>query len=306
VKKIKDLITKGMMVKVKAAHVINQKELVKLAKSVAVCTQTKNAALKKAANTKFIKLDKQWHAQRAKCDNVQDAMDGAACKYSVAVKDACETYDECWNDKKKSFDFVAKASKHQETDRKAEWRGLKRMLCIIDAFADGKISNDEILKCKKITHSTDHLSLDYPKIKKMDVFKIPELYPYTGAYKKREFTPLPALAKGKVEANSCAGMTEISTEPAIGSPSGCKCERVTLNGPYSAGALVKCSGCRDIRRSNDKNSCPQQTKLFSPQGRTDWDTFLKSAGPLRAPHWVIDITRPQNGCGGCTRYFMNS
>jgi hypothetical protein len=27
---------------------------------------------------------------------------------------------------------------------------------------------------------------------------------------------------------------------------------------------------------------------------------------LRAPHWVIDVTRPQNGCGGCTRHAMNS
>jgi hypothetical protein len=27
---------------------------------------------------------------------------------------------------------------------------------------------------------------------------------------------------------------------------------------------------------------------------------------LRAPHWIIDVTRPQNGCGGCTRHVMNS
>jgi hypothetical protein len=233
-------------------------------------------------------------------------MDGAACKYASAVKDACETYEECWTDKKNVYDTVEKASKQQETDRKAEWRGLKRMLCVIDAFTDGKVTNDEISKCKGATHKTDHLNIDYPKIKPIDKCKVTALYPYTGAYKKKEFTPLPALAKGKVEANSCAGMTAISTEPAKGSPKGCKCERVTLNGPFTPGAMVKCTGCHDIRRSVDKNSCPQQTKLFSPQGRTDWDTFLKSAGPLRNPHWVIDITRPQNGCGGCTRYPMNS
>jgi hypothetical protein len=29
-------------------------------------------------------------------------------------------------------------------------------------------------------------------------------------------------------------------------------------------------------------------------------------GPLRAPNWIIDITRPQNGCGGCTQNAMNS
>jgi hypothetical protein len=428
VQKIKDVIVKDMMPKVQGAHAANQKELVRLAKSVEGCVITKNVALRKAipsdriykgtskmhktcrtteaalhtdtmeawtdmkakkkikeelcksfsllskklgeqqnnraivaksnseavetyvkritrtfcgapggkgkggngkggfldqflvakekcevatkayngANTKFIKLDKQWHAQRLKCDNIQDAMDGSACKHAVAVKDACETFEECWKDKKEAYDIVEKTSKQEEVDRKAEWRGLKRMLCVIDAFADGKVDNAEILKCKSSTHSVVHLSLAYPKIKPMDVCETPALYPYSGEYKKREFTPLPALAKGKVDANECSGMIEISTEPAAGSPSGCKCDRVTLNGPYSTGALVKCTNCRDIRRSKDKNSCPQDTKLFSPQGRTDWDTFLKSAGPLRAPHWVIDVTRPQNGCGGCTRYFMNS
>jgi hypothetical protein len=258
------------------------------------------------ANTKFIKLDKQWHAQRQKCDNLQDVMDGSACKYATAVKDACETFEECYHDKKAAYLVVKNSSKQMEIDRKAEWRGLKRMLCVIDAFTDGTVSDEEITKCKGSTHTTDHLNLTYPDPKPMDVCAAPDLYPDTGAYKKKEFTPLPALAKGKMGANTCAGMTEVSTEPAPGSPSGGKCERVTLNGPYMPGALVKCTGCHVIRRSTDKNSCPQQTKLFSPQGRTDWDTFLKSAGPLRNPHWVIDVTRPQNGYGGCTRYFMNS
>merc|ERR1719265_641021 len=35
-------------------------------------------------------------------------------------------------------------------------------------------------------------------------------------------------------------------------------------------------------------------------------TFIKSAKPVRAPHFIIDVTRPQNGCGGCTRHPMNS
>lgn len=55
-----------------------------------------------------------------------------------------------------------------------------------------------------------------------------------------------------------------------------------------------------------RNSCPAGMKIFSPRSRADWKVFLDSAGPLRAPHWIIDITRPQNGCGGCTRYPMRS
>ena len=54
-------------------------------------------------------------------------------------------------------------------------------------------------------------------------------------------------------------------------------------------------------RSSQKNSCPNGMKIFSPASRGDWKTFLTSAGPLRAPHWIIDVTRPQNGCGGCKK-----
>merc|ERR1719482_1815966 len=70
--------------------------------------------------------------------------------------------------------------------------------------------------------------------------------------------------------------------------------------------MVKCQNCLDIRRTTDKISCPLGTKLFAPRNKEDWDSFIKSAQPLRAPNWIIDVTRPQNGCGGCTRYSMNS
>ena len=62
----------------------------------------------------------------------------------------------------------------------------------------------------------------------------------------------------------------------------------------------------DVYKSIDKNSCPSGSKIFSPRTRADWKTFLSSATPLRSPHWIIDVTRPQNGCGGCTSHAMNS
>jgi len=103
----------------------------------------------------------------------------------------------------------------------------------------------------------------------------------------------------------CQALT-ISTNPKPGSPTGCLCKKVELNGAYTAGLLLKCSGCLDVRRANDKNSCPSGTKIFAPKSRVDWKTFIDSATPLRNPHWIIDVTRPQNGCGGCTRHPMNS
>lgn len=97
----------------------------------------------------------------------------------------------------------------------------------------------------------------------------------------------------------------ISTKPKQGSPEGCHCERVELTGRYSAGALLKCVGCLRVSKSTQKDSCPMGTKLFSPRSREDWRTVLDSVGPLRSPNWIVDVTRPTNGCGGCQSEAMN-
>merc|ERR1719183_1745437 len=154
-------------------------------------------------------------------------------------------------------------------DRRAEWRGLKRINCLIDAFADGKVTNGEVDVCRKMTVNTDFLIIKYPPPPRRKTCVIPNLYPSTGAYKRAEFSPLPTLAKGKASPE-CSGVKEIETRPARGSPRGCKCRRVPLNGPYKAGAMVKCTKCRDVYRASQGNSCPAGTKLFSPSSRADW------------------------------------
>jgi len=110
---------------------------------------------------------------------------------------------------------------------------------------------------------------------------------------------LPTMAKG-VESAPCSGMETVPTTPRSGSPKKAKCARVSLNGYFSPGALVKCTDGFDVYKSQQKNSCPRGTKIFSPASRNDWKTFLASTGPLRAPNWIIDVTRPANGCGGCS------
>lgn len=205
--------------------------------------------------------------------------------------------------KKAIYDALVKATNSvnanktaSEWDRKAEWKGLKRMQCLIQAFGDGSVTAAEIVACKNKTHSTDHLTTVYPKLPALEKCVVPNLFPTTAEYKKAEFVPLPALAKGKLDANECSSLKETSTTPAVGSPSSCKCERVSMNGPWTPGSLVKCSNCLDVSRSVQKNSCPIGTKLFAPQSRQDWSTFMKSAQPLRSPNFIVDITRPFNGC----------
>merc|ERR1719183_2142825 len=100
--------------------------------------------------------------------------------------------------------------------------------------------------------------------------------------------------------------SEVNLEPKEGSPPGCQCKLVTLTGKYSAGSLMKCTGCLKVSKSMEKNSCPVGTKIFSPRTREDWKTFISSAAPLRSPNFIIDITQAQNGCGGCTKGAMKS
>jgi len=250
--------------------------------------------------------DKGYKDKIAECDNIQAQMDGAACSRAVLVKDACESYAECYNSRRFAFLNSKKAVANAELDRKEEWRALKRMVCLINSFSDGKVQPDEIRTCKARSHDTYHLDIMYPELQMPMSCVVPDRYPATAAYKKAEFAPLPALAKGKVDANECYGVLEISTKPKAGSPQGCKCERVTLNGPFSPGALVKCVNCIDVYRSTEKDSCPEGTKIFSPRSASDWHTFLNSVAPLQDPHWIADITRSQAGCGGCSTSPMNS
>jgi hypothetical protein len=223
-------------------------------------------------------------------------MDAASCKRAVIAKDACESYAGCYFNKKESYEVSEGRVRFNEVDRRAEWRGLKRIGCLIDAFADGKVTSKEIEICKNRTHSTAVLNIDYPDIPPLGKCIVPNLYPATEFYKKKEFAPLPAAAKGE-ESMICSGMEEISLTPRSGSPGSCKCERVTLNGYYSAGPLVKCTNCLDVKKSTQRNSCPLGTKLFSPASRQDWKTFMSSAKPLKNPHFIVDVTRPENGCG---------
>merc|ERR1719454_814917 len=247
----------------------------------------------------------EFNVRKGKCNQFQTQMDSNSCKHAVILKDTCEQYTGCYHAKLKSFEIVRAKVKMEERDRKAEWRGLTRMNCLINAFADGKITDKEVDACKKLTVNTKFFIVDYPKVPGLSYCKTTRFYPSTGAYKRKEFAPLPMLAKGKVSV-PCSGVEEIPTKPRKGSPKSCKCRRVTLEGHYSAGPLVKCTNCHDIRRSLDKSSCPRGTKLFSPGSRSDWRTFLSSTGPLAHPHFIVDITRPQSGCGGCTSNAMNS
>jgi hypothetical protein len=166
-------------------------------------------------NTKVRECKRKQRAynnKKAKCDQYQELMDSASCKHAVIMKDGCESYSECYFVKVKIYRSFEKTVRMEERDRKAEWRGLKRMSCLMNAFADGKVTNTEVDACKKKTHSTALLNIKYPKVPPLIKCPIPKLYPSTAEYKRAEFSPLPTLAKGKPSVE-CSGVKEIETTP---------------------------------------------------------------------------------------------
>jgi len=265
----------------------------------------KTSKMYKDKKKECVRYDRKYKNKKIACDIAQAHMDNSACTWAIGVKDACESYVGCYQSTKGSYLTMERVAKKEEKDRKAEWRGLKRMQCLINAFSDGKVKDSEVTTCKKKKHDTSHLDLKFAKLPPLAACDVPRLYPATPAYKRAEFAPLPALAKGQVDANQCSGVEEVSTRPRKGSPRGCKCTRMALLGSYSAGPLIKCTDCLDVSRSQERNSCPLGTKLFSPRSRRDWQVVQDSCGALRAPHWIVDITKPKNGCGGCKKT-MNS
>ena len=103
-------------------------------------------------------------------------MDASSCKWAIDTKDACESYSECykatvqayedakcseWSGKK--FPKTINCTKGVEADerqRHPEFKGLKRMDCIIKAFGgSGGITMKDILTCKAKTHFTNNSKL---------------------------------------------------------------------------------------------------------------------------------------------------
>jgi hypothetical protein len=95
-----------------------------------------------------------------------------------------------------------------------------------------------------------------------------------------------------------------------GSDKKCKVTVLPVKG-YSPGMLVKVENGIKVRRSTEKHSCPKGFKIWSPRSKKDWTLVYnamkkKIENYPRKPHLIVDVTRPKNGCGGCTKYAMNS
>ena len=99
-----------------------------------------------------------------------------------------------------------------------------------------------------------------------------------------------------------------------GSPKNCQSQPIPISG-YSAGGLLRITNGNSVSKSTQQDSCPRGWKIWSPRNKEDWTAvYNKLTGSASRdiddypakPHLIIDITRDQNGCAGCTEYAMNS
>merc|ERR1711881_517662 len=96
-----------------------------------------------------------------------------------------------------------------------------------------------------------------------------------------------------------------------GSSGSCRVEALNNVVGYSAGKVLRIRNGRGVRRSGDKSSCPTGWKIWSPRNKNDWIKVYNAMGQNinnypKKPHFTVDVTRPANGCGGCTKYAMKS
>merc|ERR1711981_521099 len=99
---------------------------------------------------------------------------------------------------------------------------------------------------------------------------------------------------------------------ASGSPGGCTVSTVVpAYAGYSTGAVLRVYGGHQVYRSTDQHSCPSGFKIWAPRDKNDFTIVNDAMNNNHAafpntPHLIVDVTRPEDGCGGCTGSAMNS
>merc|ERR1719353_595346 len=118
------------------------------------------------------------------------------------------------------------------------------------------------------------------------------------------------VQEGRAVGGGGSSLGPVPTKCKSGSPGNCKLTNIPVSG-YSAGRLVRVHNGRRIRKSTEAHSCPNGYKVWSPRNKNDWtivyNAMKKNINNYpKKPHFIIDVTRPANGCGGCTKYAMKS
>lgn len=205
------------------------------------------------------------------------------------------------------YDALKADVQASEALRQNQFRTTSQANCLVQlittAMASGQpIDHGALIACDDV--SVDHLVLNYPVVNQS-----PPECPAPDSSDPQCGQPPIVL---NWENGQAAGIDISNLQPGEGSPSECRCSLVELQGEYSAGHLVLCEECLDTGSASEPNSCPTGWKLFSPSSSQDWETVAQSVDvatlhePLQHNCMIVDVSRPEGHCGGCTQHAMNS
>jgi hypothetical protein len=106
-----------------------------------------------------------WKRQQNACNNRQSTLEGDTCSAGRQHQASCKEYRKCYSDALRAKYAQMPVIKKNEKDRKTEWRGLKRISCLLNVFAtdESEPSVEVIDKCKQKTHDTTILNIAYKR-----------------------------------------------------------------------------------------------------------------------------------------------
>jgi len=150
-------------------------------------------------------LVKASNEDKTSCDAMQEALETTTCTIATTATKTCGEYVACYNAARQALQEQLPAIKKLEANRRAEWRALMRMECLLKLFADGEAEEKEVDKCKEKTHKTDHLNLKYGKMPDPEKCESPVADPCGSQYVSEEYAGLPSDAPAK-DCLTCSGL----------------------------------------------------------------------------------------------------
>lgn len=266
-------------------------------------------------------------AQQTQCATAQHRFEEDYCAHRAS----CAELQICRANAEENYNAVVVEAQAALEVLHSEYQVMKHVECLLgmtdNALAQNSIISQAVIGSCSEPASTDELTIDYPVFSALTTCESTVLTrpPCGSAFFEAEYQSLAQRETIETACTECSalqlaeaptswlrevGIVDLDNlQPAEGSPAGCSCTLVELQGEYSGGPLVRCDDCLTTYRSTDPNSCPSGFKIFSPASAQDWETVQASVdiiSDLRSPHFIVDVTRPENSCGGCTGSAMNS
>eukprot|EP00931_Biecheleriopsis_adriatica_P084461 TRINITY_DN582_c0_g1_i6.p1 TRINITY_DN582_c0_g1~~TRINITY_DN582_c0_g1_i6.p1 ORF type:complete len:336 (+),score=95.91 TRINITY_DN582_c0_g1_i6:97-1104(+) len=93
---------------------------------------------------KYLDGQNAWSTKKGACDDEEKTFEDAYCTWEQNASKAVSDYEECFEEKSKTFESTRKAVLDSAEGRKAEYVASKKILCFIDVLIEkiGKDSDD--------------------------------------------------------------------------------------------------------------------------------------------------------------------